>query len=60
MDKSIWRQCKRKNRYRDEHTANLYRRKYEQERDKEFAAEKLQWDKEYHERRMAALEDLKH
>jgi Asp-tRNA(Asn)/Glu-tRNA(Gln) amidotransferase C subunit len=30
------------------------------ERDNEFAAEKQQWDKEYHERRMAALEDLKH
>ncbi|WP_066647686.1 hypothetical protein [Christensenella timonensis] len=30
------------------------------ERDKEFAVQKQQWDKEYHERRMAALEDLKH
>lgn len=30
------------------------------ERDNEFAAQKQQWDKEYHERRMAALEDLKH
>ena len=30
------------------------------ERDKEFAAQKQQWDKEYHERRMASLEDLKH
>lgn len=29
MDKSIWRQCKRKNRYRDEHAANYYRRKFD-------------------------------
>ena len=36
MNKSIWRQCKRKNRYRDEHTANLYRRKFEQERGKKL------------------------
>lgn len=32
MDKSIWRQCKRKNRYRDEHAANYYRKKFEQAR----------------------------
>lgn len=36
MEKSIWRQCKRKNRYRDEHTANYYKRKYEQERGKKL------------------------
>lgn len=36
MDKSIWRQCKRKNRYRDEHTANLYRRKFEKKRGKKL------------------------
>lgn len=36
MEKSIWRQCKRKNRYRDEHTANYYRRKFEQERGKKL------------------------
>lgn len=36
MNKSIWRQCKRKIRYRDEHTANLYRRKFEQERGKKL------------------------
>ena len=36
MGKSIWRQCKRKNRYRDEHTANYYRRKFEQERGKKL------------------------
>lgn len=36
MDKSIWRQCKRKNRYRDEHTANYYRRKLEQKRGKKL------------------------
>lgn len=36
MDKSIWRQCKRKNRYRDEHTANYYRRIYERERGKKL------------------------
>ena len=36
MDKSIWKQCKRKNRYRDEHTANYYRRIYERERGKKL------------------------
>ena len=36
MDKSIWRQRKRKNRYRDEHMANSYRRKFEQERGKQL------------------------
>ena len=36
MNKSIWRQCKRKNRYRDEHAANYYRRKFEQERGKKL------------------------
>ena len=32
MGNKIWRQCKRKNRYRDEHTANYYKRKCEQSR----------------------------
>lgn len=32
MGNSIWNQCKRKNRYRDEHYANLYKKKYEKER----------------------------
>lgn len=32
MDKNVWRQCKSKARYRDEHTANWYRRKCEQKR----------------------------
>lgn len=27
--KRNWNQCRKKNRYRDEHTANLYRRKFE-------------------------------
>lgn len=29
MKKSIWNMCKRKTRYRDEHTVNYYRKKYE-------------------------------
>lgn len=29
MGKSNWNQCGKKKRYRDEHTVNLYRRKYE-------------------------------
>ena len=29
---TIWRQCRSKNRYRDEHTANYYRKKCERER----------------------------
>lgn len=33
MGKSIWHQCKSKNRYRDEHTANYYRRMYEMQRE---------------------------
>ena len=32
VKKSIWRQCKRKKRYRDQHTANYYRKKFEQAR----------------------------
>ena len=28
----VWRQCGRKRRYRDEHTANHYRKMFEQER----------------------------
>ena len=29
---TIWRQCKSKNRYKDEHTANQFRKKCERER----------------------------
>ena len=32
MTKSYWNQCGRKNRYRDEHTANYYKKKFEKER----------------------------
>lgn len=32
MSNSTWRQCGRKMRYRDEHTANYYRRKCEMQR----------------------------
>ena len=32
MKRNVWRMCKSKKRYRDEHTANLYRRKFEEER----------------------------
>lgn len=32
MDRSFWRQCGSKNRYRDEHTVNYYKRMYERER----------------------------
>ena len=34
--KNIWRQCKRKKRYRDEHAANHYRRIFEQKRGKKL------------------------
>lgn len=36
MKKSFWKQCGRKNRYRDEHIANYYRRLYEKERGKKL------------------------
>lgn len=36
MRKSIWRQCKSKNRYRNEHEVNLYRKMYERERGKKL------------------------
>lgn len=36
MGKSIWNQCKKKNRYRDEHAANYYKRMYERERGKKL------------------------
>lgn len=36
VDKSMWRQCKRKNRYRDEHTVNYYRKVFEQKRGKKL------------------------
>jgi len=32
----IWTQCKSKSRYRDEHLANIYRKKYEKERGKKL------------------------
>lgn len=32
MGKSTWNQCGKKNRYRDEHAANFYKRKCERER----------------------------
>ena len=36
MKRNIWRQCKRKKRYRDEHAVNHYRRIFEQERGKKL------------------------
>ena len=36
MTYSEWRQCGRKKRYRDEHTANLYRKMFERERGKKL------------------------
>lgn len=36
MCRSIWKQCKSKNRYRDEHAANYYRRLDERERGKKL------------------------
>ena len=32
MSRKQWNQCGRKNRYRDEHQVNLFRRKFEKER----------------------------
>ena len=32
MSKSVWRMCKKKKRYRDEHMANYYKRICERER----------------------------
>ena len=32
MKGSIWRQCGRKKRYRNEHDANIYRKSFERER----------------------------
>lgn len=37
MSYSIWRQCKSKRRYRDEHTANYFRKKYQALRGQELA-----------------------
>jgi len=34
MKKSIWKQCTSKRRYRDEHTANHYRKMFQRERGK--------------------------
>ncbi len=36
MTYSVWRQCGRKRRYRDEHTANMYRKMFERERGKKL------------------------
>ena len=36
MKKSIWRQCTSKKRYKDEHTANHYRKMYQRERGKQL------------------------
>ena len=36
MKKYVWRMCKSKKRYRDEHTANLYRRKFEKQHGKKL------------------------
>lgn len=36
MNKSIWNQCTRKKRYRDEHTANHYRKAFERLRGKKL------------------------
>lgn len=36
MGKSKWTKCGRKNRYRDEHTANYYRKMYEKQRGKKL------------------------
>ena len=36
MGKKQWRQCGRKKRYRDEHTANHFRKMFEQERGKKL------------------------
>ncbi len=36
MKKSIWRQCTSKRRYKDEHTANHYRKMYQRERGKQL------------------------
>ena len=55
------RNTKRDDTYEKEpHDQKLKNQAAAAERDKEFAAQKQQWDKEYHERRMASLEDLKH
>ena len=36
MSRDIWYQCGRKNRYRDEHTANHYRKLFEKQRGKKL------------------------
>lgn len=35
-NKNVWTTCKSKHRYRDEHIANIYRRKCEQHRGKKL------------------------
>ena len=55
------RNTKRDDAYEKElHNQKMKNQAAAAERDNEFAAQKQQWDKEYHERRMASLEDLKH
>lgn len=36
MDRKVWNMCGKKKRYRDEHSANQYRKKAEAERGKSF------------------------
>lgn len=36
MNKNYWKQCGSKNRYRDEHTANYYRKMFEKKRGKKL------------------------
>ena len=55
------RNTKRDDAYEKElHNQKMKNQAAAAERDNEFAAQKQQWDKESHERRMASLEDLKH
>ena len=55
------RNTKRDDAYEKElHNQKMKNQAAAAERDNEFAAQKQQCDKEYHERRMASLEDLKH
>ena len=37
MSYSVWKQCKSKRRYRDEHTVNFYRKKCQRARGQELA-----------------------
>ncbi len=48
MTKSMWNQCGRKKRYRDEHTANHFRKLFEQERGKKLDYYWCTYCKGYH------------